>query len=146
MRPRILCALLVCAALLTVLTRSPQADTAVQSLPLVQEWTDLTAISVDDDWSRVPGIIGYRGDGLAGATGVNPQTILAEAGSGGPIVDVNANQTATTLITGGVAEFHLTDPVVALQGSSTARAPHIVLTVSTLGRSNIHVSYTLRDI
>jgi DNA/RNA endonuclease G (NUC1) len=146
MRPRILCALLVCAALLTVLTRSPQADTAVQSLPLVQEWTDLTAISVDDDWSRVPGIIGYRGDGLAGATGVNPQTILAEAGSTGPVVDVIANQTATTLITGGVAEFHLTDPVVALQGSGTARAPHIVLTVSTLGRSNIHVSYTLRDI
>ncbi|HEU4901334.1 MAG TPA: choice-of-anchor J domain-containing protein, partial [Flavisolibacter sp.] len=46
----------------------------------------------------------------------------------------------------GVAEFQLADPTIALQGSGTADAPHIILYVSTLGTTGIRVQYKLRDI
>jgi hypothetical protein len=49
-------------------------------------------------------------------------------------------------LTAGVTEFELPDPVVALQGSATARAPHLVVSLDTRGRSGVTVSYRLRDI
>jgi len=122
------------------------ATTAAQSLPFEQHWTDTTQISTANDWSNVPGITGYRGDGMTTATGVDPQTVLAD-GSGTP-VNVIANQTnPNTLTTGGIAEFDtLTDPVVALQGSGTARAPQLVVALATTGLTSITVSYNLRDV
>ena len=33
---------------------------------------------MDNNWSGVPGIVGYRGDALTGATAVDPQTVLAD--------------------------------------------------------------------
>lgn len=144
MRSRFLRAVLVCAVLLVFGSLTPQADTSTQVLPFSQDWTNGALISVDNTWTSVPGIVGYRGDGMVSSTGVDPQTVLAD-GSGTP-VNVIANQTNTALTTGGIAEFQLANPTIAFQGSGTARAPHIVLTVSTAGRSNIHVSYTLRDI
>ena len=33
----------------------------------------------------------------------------------------------------GVAEFELADPVVAIQGSATASAPHLVMSLDTRG-------------
>ncbi len=119
------------------------ADTTAQPLPFSQNWTDISLITVDDNWSGVAGVIGYRGDGLA-ATGANPQTVTAD-GSATP-VDVNANSTNTNFATGGVTEFHLTNPVVALQGSGTARAPHLVLALDTTGKTGITVAYNVRDI
>ena len=90
------------------------ANTTPQPVPFTQDWTNIGLITTTDNWNNVPGVIGYRGDGLAGGTGVNPQTILAD-GSGTP-VNVLANQTnPNTLTTGGVAEFHITNPVVALR-------------------------------
>src|SRR5688572_15816008 len=146
MRSRPVRALAVCA-LVSVLTLVPRADSTVQSLPFSQAWTDTGLITADDNWSGIPGIVGYRGDALVSSTAVNPQTVLAEAGPTGAVVDVNANRTdQNTFTTGGVSEFHLADPVVAFQGSGTADAPHIVATVSTTGLSNVHVAYTLRDI
>jgi predicted extracellular nuclease len=122
-----------------------RADGTPQLLPLSQDWNNTALITTLNDWGGVPGIIGYRGDGLAGATGVNPQTVLAD-GSLTP-VSVLVNQTnPNTNTTGAVAEFELTDPVVALQGSGTARAPHIVINLDTTGHSSIRVRYNLRDI
>ncbi|HYK20142.1 MAG TPA: lamin tail domain-containing protein, partial [Pyrinomonadaceae bacterium] len=122
---------------------SVRANNTAQSLPFSQNWTNTALITVDDDWSGVPGIVGFRGDGLTSSTGVNPQTVLAES----TVVDVIANQTnPNTLITGGVAEFQLANPVVALQGSGTARAPYIQFHLNTTGFSGINVSYNLRDI
>jgi len=116
----------------------------VQTLPFSQDWSNTALITADDNWSGVAGITGYRGDGLTGSTGIDPQTVLADGSS---VVDVNANRAdPNTFTTGGVAEFQLTNPVIALQGSGTARAPHIVATVSTAGLSNIRVAYNLRDI
>ncbi|HYE96905.1 MAG TPA: T9SS type A sorting domain-containing protein [Rubricoccaceae bacterium] len=128
-------------------------DTTPQPLPFAQNWTNNALITVDDDWSGVPGVIGYRGDNLTAATGARPDTILAD-GSTSP-VDVNANRVdPNTFISGGVSEFHKTqqpsldslNSVVALQGSGTADAPHIVVTVNTTNYENIAVSYNLRDI
>ena len=125
---------------------SALADGTAQSLPYAQDWTNIAAISANDDWSGVPGIIGYLGDSDAAApTNVDPRTLTADL----PLVavDVIANQTApNTLSNGGVAEFELTDPVVALNGSGTADAPYIVININTSGKQNIGLAYSVRDL
>lgn len=106
-----------------------------------QNWSNTNAIATDDNWSGVPSIIGYRGDGLA-STGDDPQTILAD-GTATPI-DVNANQAnPDTFTTGGVTEFPGT---IALKGSGTAAAPHLLLHLNATGQQNIRINYKLRDI
>ena len=121
------------------------ADSTSQSLPFSQNWSNAGLITTSDDWTGVPGIIGYRGDGLTASTGVDPQTVVAD-GTLTP-VDVNANQTApNTFTTGGVSEFEITDPVVALQGSGTADAPFILLHLNSTGLQAVTVAYNLRDI
>ncbi len=121
------------------------AQTA-QPLPFSQDWSNTGLITADDDWSGVPGIIGYQGgDGLTTTpTGTDPQTVVADLST---ILDVIANKTSpATEGSGGVYEFEITDPVVAFQGSGTADAPHIVIRVVTTGLQNIRVRYNLRDL
>ncbi len=121
-----------------------QADNSAQTLPFAQNWSNTSLITTDDDWSGVPGIIGYLGDDPSStATGIDPQTILVERMTN---PDIIANQTSTSISNGGVAEFHLTDPVIALQGSGTADSPFILINLNTSGYSSIQVSYNLRDI
>ena len=63
------------------------------------------------------------------------------------MLDVNANQTNPDgFFTGGVTEFALTDPVVALAGSGTADAPYLRLYLDTMGATNVRVAYSLRDL
>ncbi|MDO9007173.1 MAG: hypothetical protein Q7U80_03030, partial [Thiobacillus sp.] len=120
------------------------ADATPQGLPYAQDWSNTSLIAANDDWSGVPGVMGYRGDALTGATNTNPQTILAD-GTGVP--DINANQTApNSFSTGGVAEFELGDPSIALTGSGTADAPFILLNLNTSGWQAIQVGYLLRDL
>ncbi len=120
------------------------ADTVAQPLPFSQNWTNINLITANDDWSGVPGIIGYRGDDLTVATGTDPRTLLAD---GSAVIDVIANQTnPDTNTSGGVAEFEIANPVVALQGSGTADAPHIVVRVNATGRSNIVFAANIRDV
>lgn len=122
------------------------ADATPQTLPFAQDWTDIGLITANDVWTGVPGIEGYRGDNLTSANDVDPRTVLA-ADDTAPVLDVNANQTnPDTFSTGGVAEFHLANPVVALTGSGTADAPYIRLTISTLGTSGVRIHYLLRDL
>lgn len=121
------------------------ANTAAQTLPFTQDWSDIGLIATSDDWSGVPGIVGYRGDALTGTTGTDPQSIVAD-GSTTP-VDVNANQSAPgTYTAGGVAEFQLNNPTIALQGSGTADAPFILIHLNTSGITGINVAYVLRDL
>lgn len=114
--------------------------------PLAQSWSDTSLIRADDDWSGVPGIAGYRGDGLVAAPGTDPRDLVAD-GSGTP-VDVAANRTEPAAIglAAGVAEFELPNPVVALRGSATASAPQLVIALDTRGRAGIAVRLTLRDV
>ena len=131
------------------------ADNAYQTLPFMQDWSNVGLITADDNWSGAPGIIGYRGDNATAGGGVDPQTITfddtpANTGvAGSPVVDVNANKTAADLpafFTGGATEYELTDPVVALNGSGTADNPYLVFHINSQGFMNIDVSYLLRDI
>ena len=120
-------------------------DGSYQTPPFSQNWTNTGLIVANDDWSAVPGIIGFRGDNLTAATGTDPQTILADDSPG--VVDVNANQTnPDAFSTGGVTEFEITDPVVALAGSGTADAPYVLIHLNTTGFQSINVNYNLRDI
>ena len=146
-RARVSRVLAAAAVFLAVLpSGASRADNAVQTLPFSQNWSSTGLITTANDWSGVPGIIGYRGDGLVGSTGVDPQTVVAE-GTGTPI-NVIANQTnPNTLTTGGIAEFDtLANPVVALQGSGTARAPFLLIALNTLGQTAITVAYNVRDV
>jgi predicted extracellular nuclease len=141
--------MLLCSTILIALAGLPSpaaADPSAQPLPFSQNWSDPNLITVDDDWSGVPGIVGYRGDNLTAANDVDPQTVVADGSP--PVVDVMANRTnPVSLLTGGVAEFD-TAPyqTVALQGSGTADAPSVVLHLNTTGASSVTVSYNLRDI
>src|SRR5262245_26496749 len=114
------------------------------SCSFTQDWSNTGLITADDNWSSVASIEGYRGDGLAGATGVNPATITGTS----TVLDVNANRSdPNTFTTGGVAEFDgIADPTVALQGSGTARAPYLVLYLDATGRQNVTVQFDARDI
>ncbi|GAB4024697.1 hypothetical protein GCM10028773_47960 [Spirosoma koreense] len=110
-----------------------------------QDWTNADLITTNDTWTNVPSLIGYRGDDLTTSTGTDPQTIVAD-GSTTP-VNVLANQTnPNTLTSGGIAEFAITNPTVALQGSGTADAPHLVVFLNTTGVTSATVAYNLRDI
>jgi hypothetical protein len=116
------------------------------TLPFAQGWSDTGLISRDDDWSGVAGVVGHRGDGLTSVPGADPRLLVAD-GAGTP-VDVNANETDPRAVglAAGITEFELPDPVLALQGSATAGAPHPVVSLDTRGRSGVTVSYRLRDI
>jgi hypothetical protein len=123
---------------------SAWADSTPQTLPFAQDWTNTGLITATDNWSGVPGIQGFRGDGLAAAA-ADPQTVLVPDDPG--VLDVNANQTnPDTFTTGGVTEFHIANPVVALTGSNTATAPYVKLYLNTTGQAGITVAYNLRDI
>ena len=118
---------------------------ALASGNLTQNWSNVGQISTSDDWSGVPGIMGYRGDDLTGATGADPRTLTA--GTLAAVVDVNPNQpTPETFTTGGVTEFHLENPTVALAGSNTADAPSLVFHLDATGRQDIRVQFNARDV
>src|SRR5687768_6753302 len=104
-----------------------------------QRWTNTGLISLNDNWDAVPSIVGYLGDYTSSTTAdVDPRTLLTQTVGQ---VDVIANQAnPNTNTSGGVGEFQLADPTIALQGSGTADAPSIVLFLDATGRSNIHLT------
>jgi predicted extracellular nuclease/2',3'-cyclic-nucleotide 2'-phosphodiesterase (5'-nucleotidase family) len=112
---------------------------------LVQDWSNAGAINADDNWSSVPSIVGYLGDINAGSpTGTDPRTLT---GAGLGAVDVIANQTAPNSLTnGGVAEFAVANPTIALNGSGTADAPSLVLYLDASGRDNVRLTFNARDL
>lgn len=110
---------------------------------LVQDWSNTSLLNTNDSWDNVPSIVGFRGDGLTSRTGTDPRTITASSG----VVDVNTNQTnPLTFNTGGVTEFQISNPVVALTGSGTATAPYLAFYLDATGRSDVTLSFLLRDL
>jgi VCBS repeat-containing protein len=106
-----------------------------------QNWTGTAALLTADNWANIASIVGYRGDNLTNNTSTDPQTVLAP-GAGTPINLINSSSSASA--TGGVHEIN--DDVVALQGSGTADAPHLVIYLDTTGVRNVHFTATLREI
>lgn len=136
---------IVVFAFITAQKGNSQTYHVLSSGPFLQNWSNIGMITTSDSWTGVPSIIGYRGDDAALGTGVDPQTLLNPSFS--TVVDVNANQTnPSTYTTGGVTEFEITDPVVGLTGSGTADAPNIVVYLNTVGCSDIHAQFKVRDI
>ncbi len=136
----------IAVVVLLALASPAVADTTPQTLPFTQDWTNTGLIPTDDDWSGVPGIVGFRGqDGTTTTGGIDPRTVLGESTEANDI-SVLANQTATTSNAGDVGEFHLANPVVALQASGSADAPYLLITVNTSGVSGVRVRYHIRDI
>ena len=94
---------------------------------------------MNDNWSAVPGIVGFLGRDITTATGVDPQTLLTDSTVANDM-NVIANQVETSVTNGGVGEFQgnamfpFPNPVVGLQANGTADAPHIVLNLDTTDR------------
>lgn len=140
--------LLLSSGIFSFWTPVTHANLVAQTIPFTQNWTNTTLITVDNDWNGVPGIIGYFGDTLTAATGVDPQTILADGSTTplGPGVWANRND-PDTFLSGGVGEFDgIANPSIALNGSGTADAPHVVINLNASGTTAINVAYNLRDI
>ncbi|NBO66239.1 MAG: hypothetical protein EBU88_15590, partial [Acidobacteria bacterium] len=124
-----------------------RADEEAVKPPLALDWSQTARLNVNDDWSGVAGVEGYLGQNLTTQIGVDPQTLLTTSTLTGDR-DLIANQSNPNgLGTGGVAEFDgIADPTVALQGSSTADAPYLLLHLNTSGLTELTVSYRLRDL
>lgn len=120
------------------------ADTTPQPLPFTEDWTAIDRLTAANNWDNVPGIIGYRGAGLATGTAVDPQTVLAPADPGDVNVAVSVGN-PNNHSAGGVAEIEVENPSIALQGSGSANAPHIVIAVNTTGVAQVRVQYVVRD-
>ncbi len=122
------------------------ADTTPQPLPFSQDWTNTGLITVDDNWSGVPGVEGHLGQNITTVSnGADPQLLLTDSALAND-VDVIANLTSGGATNGGVGEFHITNPTIALQGSGTADVPHIILTLDTTGAFGVRITYNVRDI
>ena len=124
-------------------TAKAQTYHQLSSGPLLQNWSDISLITTNDDWSGVASIRGFLGQNLTPSTGTDPQTILSPASSSSGDLDIIANQTSTNINNGGVAEFHIANPVVAMQGSGTADAPFLVFYLNSLNRNNVRVQFTV---
>lgn len=121
---------------------------------LVQDWSNTGLLTTSTttttanpanilSWANVPSIVGFLGADLTLLTGVDPQTILTTS----DIVNLSANQTSpNTFATGGVAEFQIANPTVAIQGSGTADAPYLALYLDATGRQNVTLSFNARDL
>ncbi len=122
------------------------ANNTPQTLPFTQNWSNVGLITVDDNWSAVPGIVGYRGDDIVTVADSDLRTITAD-GATTP-VDVNANRSdPDAFATGGIVEFDgIANPTIAMQGSGTSDVPHLVIYLNTTGRTNIQVAFNARDI
>ncbi len=129
-----------------VLALPALAGASASPPPLLQSWSDPGLITVDDNWSGVPALVGHRGDGLTSSAGADPRTVVADGGA--TPVDVTANRTdpGAVGLAAGVAEFELEDPVVAIQGSAVAGAPHLLLSLDTRGLTGVSVRMLLRDV
>ena len=137
---------LVCALVLSLFTIIPAAaNNAAQTLPYAQNWSQTNLLATPDDWGTLDGVVGFLGQDITTSTGTDPQTLLGVSSAANDI-DLFPNQTNTALTNGGVFEFELVNPVVALQGSGTADAPYLLFHLNTSGMQNITVSYLLRDI
>ena len=114
-------------------------------IPYSIDWTNPNLIFADNVWqvSSALGVRGYSGSDIAVAAGTDARTVLGES----TVLNVRANQTnPNTLVEGGVAEFEIANPTIALKGSDTAHAPYVNFLVDSRGLSNIRFRANIRDL
>lgn len=115
-----------------------------QQLPFSQNWSDTSLLSQANNWNGMPGIQGFAHDlGNIIPGSIDPQTWLIQAGG----LSLNPNRTNPDSSTvGGVSEFEISDPVIALYSTYSVDISYIVIYLDTTGYFDIQVSYNLRDI
>jgi predicted extracellular nuclease len=123
-----------------------QADvsTKIATFPYTQDWSNAGLITVINDWSGVNGVQGYRGDNLT-STGTDPQTLVADGSATPTSVIANNTGTLNTNTTGGIIESEL-NQAIALQGSGTADAPHLVFHLDLTGQTDAQLSFDVKDL
>ncbi len=113
----------------------------ITTFPYSQSWANGGLITTNDDWSGVEGVQGYRGDDLITGAGVDPQTVLAD----GSVTPTNViAQSAVTSLTGGIHEID--SQTIAMQGSGTADAPHVVFHLDLTGQTGVSFGFDAQDL
>ncbi|HLM03011.1 MAG TPA: carboxypeptidase-like regulatory domain-containing protein [Pyrinomonadaceae bacterium] len=126
------------------------------SLTLTADPASADLIAVNNDWSSIPHVEGYRGDDLA-PEGTDPQTVTStETGMDFPLpltpsTYIQANKGNTSAVNnGGLAEFDRAPDVnnicYGFQGNVQADNPYMVFYINTTGRFGINMSYRVRDV
>lgn len=110
----------------------------------MQDWSS-PSFPADDDWSAVPSIIGYRGDGLAPTAGTNPATIVAPGTGTDFIVDAGVSELPIFHPSNGITQFVGSYQSIALAGTDAVQAPNLVLHLDTRGTRNVRLSMELID-
>ncbi|WP_191280398.1 ExeM/NucH family extracellular endonuclease [Nocardioides flavus (ex Wang et al. 2016)] len=116
--------------------------TKIATFPYTQDWSDISLITANDDWSGVSGVQGYLGQNITTATGVDPQTLTGESAAADD-TDVVANAAATAT-NGGVVEVQGNS--VAIQGSGTADAPYVAFHLDLSGQTNVSFAFNAKDL
>jgi SAM-dependent methyltransferase len=110
--------------------------------PLAQDWSNTGLITVNNDWSQVPSIMGYLGDYSASLpVNVDPRTLLTMDNATASVVA----QGSATASPGAVYELQNENPTIALHASGTADAPYLVFYLDTTGCMGVNIRYTLRE-
>lgn len=147
--------MLVPIILSSVFPTKVSADTTYFPLspttPFQQNWSDASLITVNNDWSGVPSIVGYSGQINGTLLGVDPQTVLDDHADQPYIFANITNPNTATNGSGGTgfAELEITNPVVAFRGSTLRDAPNMDIRLDTTAcptANDIRVSYNLRDV
>ncbi len=114
-------------------------------LPYSINWSNSNLITTDNTWS-VSAELGVRG--YSGAdTPVTPGQDARQTLTDSLALNVKANQTnPNTLVEGGVAEFEIANPTIAIKGSDSAHAPYINLLMDSRNLTNIRVRANIRDL
>jgi hypothetical protein len=113
---------------------------------------NVNQISSNDNWSGVPSVEGYYGQGLTATHGVDPRTVLGTEFTGNALAQsgdtqVNANKgNPSAYNAGGVTEFDTgTFLAIGFQGNVQSN-PYLVFYLNTTNRQNVTISYTVMDI
>jgi hypothetical protein len=130
-----------------------QADNTYQTLPFSQNWALSSQLSANDDWSGVPGVLGYNSGTFSTtiAPGQDPQTVVAPMIDAADL-DVAVNLTGPSGNTSDVVAEYLSHPsvennaTVGLRPQTNWPAPFLLIHLNTTGMQSIQVQYNLRDI
>jgi hypothetical protein len=130
-------------------TYFPLTGVAGSSGGIFIDWSNPNLITNNNDWSLIPFMKGFNGNGLTSSIDVDPRTITTDGTSTSS--NILANQTnPNTLNTDGFAEFDgLANPIIAMRASNTANAPFLMFYINTLTLSpdfSPGISFTLIDI
>ena len=141
---------------------SPARSNGYVTPPWTQRWERVDLITIDNDWSSVPGILGYAGADPAQAEAIDPRTITAgRMDATAPVIKANwrsmdpairinrppANTLANTALAGRrrdalrrVQVGRRIPPLSAPRGGGTSRSP-----LCLHGHESVQHEYGARD-